>query len=97
MVHIDYEAYAVEVEVPNFAAYMVVDSVFGIETQLVKEIVMVFDYVDDNQATIKKNANQVVRMVVKNNEQKLSDISFDPVINDEDIEEEDLLKVTAEN
>lgn len=36
-------------------------------------------------------------MVVKNNEQKLSDISFDPVINDEDIEEEDLLKVTAEN
>lgn len=57
MVHIDYEAYAVEVEVPNFAAYMVVDSVFGIETQLVKEIVMVFDYVDDNQATIKKNAN----------------------------------------
>lgn len=91
-----HEAIAVVAKAIVYVVYMVVDLAYGIRRQA-KVIVLVFDFDDDNRATIKRNVVLDVRMDVENNGQRHVAISFVHVIIDEDNEKVVLFEDVVEN
>lgn len=75
MVYNDYEVYAVAVQVPIYAAYMVVVPVYVLEMAEV-EIDVVYVLVDDIQATTMLHEVLDVIAVAENIELQLVDISY---------------------